>query len=129
MHDFQVSVAPSPPFTLVTLSGELDVITVPRLRERVAPLLARPATRILFDLEKLRFIDSAGMRVIIDACVRTPPEGGDGAVCGMSVHMRHLFALLGLESRLTIYPTRADALNRADPLNAAPHARGAAPLI
>ncbi|GLX09747.1 STAS domain-containing protein [Microbispora sp. NBRC 16548] len=111
MHDFQVSVAQSPPFTLVTLSGELDVITVPRLREKVAPLLACPATRILFDVEKLRFIDSAGMRVLIDACVRTPPKDGDGAVCGMSPQMRHLFSLLGLISRLTVYPTRADALS------------------
>lgn len=112
MHDFQVSVAQSPPFVLVTLSGELDVITVPQVREQVAPLLDRPATRILFDLEKLRFIDSAGMRVIIDACVRTPPKDGDGAVCGMSPHMHHLFSLLGLTSRLTVYPTRDDALRR-----------------
>lgn len=110
MHDFQVSVAQSPPFTLVILSGELDAITVPVLRERVAPLLDRPGTRILFDLEKLRFIDSAGMRVLIDACIRTPPNGGDGAVCGMSPHMRHLFSILGLTPRLTMYPTRADAL-------------------
>ncbi|MGW5265227.1 STAS domain-containing protein [Microbispora sp. NPDC004025] len=112
MHDFQVSVAQSPPFTLITLSGELDVLTVPALREQVTPLLARPATRILFDLERLRFIDSAGMRVLIDACVRNPPEDGDGAVCGMSPQMRHLFSLLGLNSRLTMYPTRADALRR-----------------
>ncbi|MBD3146436.1 STAS domain-containing protein [Microbispora bryophytorum] len=111
MHDFEVSVAQSPPFTLVTLSGELDVITVPELRERVAPLLARPATRILFDVEKLRFIDSAGMRVLIDACVRTPPKDGDGALCGMSPQMRHLFSLLGLMSRFTVYPTRADAFS------------------
>ncbi|WP_169952348.1 STAS domain-containing protein [Microbispora sp. H11081] len=112
MHDFQVSVAQAPPFTLITLSGELDVLTVSTLREQVDPLLARRATRILFDVERLRFIDSAGMRVLIDACVRTPPEGGDGAVCGMSPQMRHLFSLLGLTSRLTMYPTRADALRR-----------------
>ncbi|MEV7802802.1 STAS domain-containing protein [Microbispora sp. NPDC088329] len=110
MHDFQVSVAQSPPFTLITLSGELDVLTVSTLREQVAPLLARPATRLLFDLESLRFIDSAGLRVLIDACVRTPPKDGDGAVCGMSPHMLHLFSLLGLTARLTMYPTRADAL-------------------
>ncbi|WP_405085151.1 STAS domain-containing protein [Microbispora sp. NBC_01389] len=111
MHDFQVVVTQAPPFTVVTLSGELDVLTVPRLREQVAPLLARPGTRILFDLEKLRFIDSAGMRVLIDACVRTPPEGGDGAVCGLSGHLRHLFGMLGLIERFTAYQTLADALD------------------
>ncbi|GLW25847.1 hypothetical protein Mame01_58890 [Microbispora amethystogenes] len=112
MHDFQVTVTQSPPFTVVTLSGELDVLTVSRLRDQVAPLLARPATRILFDLEKLRFIDSAGIRVLIDACVWTPPEGGDGAVCGLSDHLRHLFGMLGLTERFTMYPALADALNR-----------------
>nr|WP_191910149.1 STAS domain-containing protein [Microbispora cellulosiformans] len=120
MHDFQVLVTQSPPFTVVTLSGELDVLTVSRLREQVAPLLARPGTRILFDLARLRFIDSAGIRVLIDACVRTPPEGGDGAVCGLSGHMRHLFGMLGLTERFTTYPTLADALHH--PLDIRRHA-------
>ncbi|GAA4191644.1 STAS domain-containing protein [Microbispora amethystogenes] len=124
MHDFQVLVTQSPPFTVVTLSGELDVLTVSRLRDQVAPLLARPGTRILFDLARLRFIDSAGIRVLIDACVRTPPEGGDGAVCGLSGHMRHLFGMLGLTERFTAYPTLADALHR--PLDIRRHA---APLL
>ncbi len=50
----------------VRLHGELDLSTVPALEARVASLRADGAARIVLDLEELEFIDSTGLRMILE---------------------------------------------------------------
>jgi anti-anti-sigma factor len=111
MHDFRVSVAVRPPLTVITVSGELDVTSEPQLREQVDEVLAGPPARLLFDLTELRFIDSSGIRVILDAYTRTRDTPGGVAVCGLNPHLRHLFAILGISPKMDIYPTASDAMS------------------
>ncbi|MCC5582108.1 MULTISPECIES: STAS domain-containing protein [Microtetraspora] len=114
MRDFRVSVSPHPPFTVVSVIGELDVLTEPELREQVERTLDRePSCQLLFDLTALRFIDSSGIRVILDCYTRTRGSGGGVTVCGLSPHIQHLFTILGLTVRMNIYPTLAAALSHA----------------
>jgi anti-sigma B factor antagonist len=51
---------------LVTVAGEVDIATVPRLRERLAALAAsgRP---LIVDLDRVTFIDAAGLGVLAGA--------------------------------------------------------------
>jgi anti-sigma B factor antagonist len=58
---------------VVHVSGELDLATAPRLEEAVAS--APPATPIVIDLSGCTFLDSAGMRSLVNASRRTLPEG------------------------------------------------------
>ena len=50
----------------VRLVGELDLSTVPELQARVAALRAGGSTRVVLDLEELDFIDSTGLRMILE---------------------------------------------------------------
>ncbi|GLX01674.1 STAS domain-containing protein [Microtetraspora sp. NBRC 16547] len=114
MHDFRVSVSPHPPFTVVSVIGELDVITEPELRRNVEMTLEdEPSCRLLFDLTALRFIDSSGVRVILDCYTRTRDSGGSVTVCGLNPHMQHLFGILGLTVRVNVYPSLAAAVSHA----------------
>jgi anti-sigma B factor antagonist len=49
----------------LTLAGELDMATSPRLEEAVAGVLARGARRVIVDLSGLAFVDSSGLRLFI----------------------------------------------------------------
>jgi anti-anti-sigma factor len=49
----------------LTLAGELDMATAPRLEEAVAGVLARGARRLIVDLSGLAFVDSSGLRLFI----------------------------------------------------------------
>ena len=49
----------------LTLTGELDIATVPRLADAVEGMLAAGATSILLDLRPLSFLDSSGLRHFI----------------------------------------------------------------
>jgi anti-sigma B factor antagonist len=50
---------------VVVLAGELDSSNAASLKERVASIPPQPAQRLIFDLTGLRFMDSAGIAVLI----------------------------------------------------------------
>ena len=52
---------------VVIVSGELDVSNVDVLKARVASVTASHPERIIFDLRDLRYIDSAGIAVLLSA--------------------------------------------------------------
>ena len=55
------------------MAGELDLSTVPVLQARVAALRAGGSTRIVLDLAELDFIDSTGLRMVLEPMAR--PRG------------------------------------------------------
>jgi anti-sigma B factor antagonist len=59
----------------LTLSGELDLATVPRVQEAVDELLARGVGHLVVDLGGLGFVDSSGLRLFIVLDRRAAVEG------------------------------------------------------
>ncbi len=55
---------------VVVLSGELDSSNAATLKERVASIPSQPPVPLIFDLTGLRFMDSAGIAVLIDAAAK-----------------------------------------------------------
>jgi len=52
---------------IVSLAGELDSSNAGSLEAAVAPITAQHPDRLIFDLSGLRFMDSAGIAVLIRA--------------------------------------------------------------
>jgi anti-sigma B factor antagonist len=80
--DFDLTVAREGGSTRVSLRGELDLATAPRLEHA----LAEAGDRVLLDLRGLTFMDSTGVRVLLEAAERggglriVPPADGDARV-------------------------------------------------
>jgi anti-anti-sigma factor len=56
---------------IVVVAGEVDMSNASSLSAAVAPITATPPSRLTFDLTGLRFIDSAGLAVLVAAAART----------------------------------------------------------
>jgi anti-sigma B factor antagonist len=56
---------------VVVVSGEIDMSNASALSAAVAPIAAKQASRLTFDLTDLRFIDSAGIAVMLTAATTT----------------------------------------------------------
>jgi anti-anti-sigma factor len=56
--------------TIVSLSGELDSANAGALDASLAPLTRERSTRLIFDLSGLRFMDSAGIAVLLGVAAR-----------------------------------------------------------
>ena len=62
---------------VLTVSGELDIATAPRVRAAVADLLGQGVRHVEVDLTDCTFIDSTGMGALLWAAHRLRAAGGD----------------------------------------------------
>jgi anti-sigma B factor antagonist len=85
---------------VITVVGDLDLSSVERLRAVVAPLLAERPAALTFDLAGLRFMDSAGIAVLLSAVSRLQ----EVRVRNPSLAVRRLLELTGLTDVLSIVP-------------------------
>ena len=90
---------------VVTVRGELDLGTAPRLEELLEPALASGDSPVAIDLSGCEFIDSTGIALIVKAWQTLDVEGGPGfALCGVDNQVRRLLRITGLESSIPIHP-------------------------
>lgn len=85
---------------VVIVAGELDISNVGALEARVTSILASEPGRIVFDVAALRFIDSAGIAVLI----RTAGKVDTIVLRDPTPPVRRVVELTGLGRLLTIEP-------------------------
>jgi anti-anti-sigma factor len=84
-----------------TLRGELDLLTAPRLREEIRPLLTGTDVRaITFDLVDLQFVDSSGIQALVDFRRELHARGATMAVVRPQRTVRMVLRMMGLEDVL-----------------------------
>jgi anti-anti-sigma factor len=90
----------------VVLTGELDLATYQQARERVHQAeQGRPALLVI-DLAALEFVDSTGVRLVLDADLRAREQGRRlGVRLGTGSALR-VFQTLGLLDVLDVVPPR-----------------------
>jgi anti-anti-sigma factor len=86
----------------VTLRGELDISSAPRLEEDLRRIEAEGPPLLILDLAKLDFMDSTGLRLLIAADSRAR-EAGRRLVIGQGNEMvQRVLRLTRLDERLEI---------------------------
>ena len=94
---------------IITVTGEVDIATVAGLRDRLFTL-ADTSRSVIVDLDQVSFIDAAGLGALVGAARRADIHGASlQVVCGQP-QTRELFRLAGLDRRLCLARTRAEAL-------------------
>jgi len=94
---------------VLTFTGELDIATLADAEQAVCAAEAtRPGT-LLIDLSALDFVDSSGVRLVLQALARARDDGRRLAVVLGNGRSRRLFDVLGLIDRLDVVDGR-DAL-------------------
>ena len=79
----------------VTLRGRLDTMTAPELDNRLAPILANPATKsLVFDLSELEYISSAGVQSFVRARKALEGRGGSVALLNPRPPVKKVFDIL-----------------------------------
>ena len=84
----------------VTLDGRLDTLSSPNL-ERELESVIHDVTELVFDLEKLQYLSSAGLRVLLDAA-QIMEEQGEMKVVNVSDLVMSIFRVTGFDEILTI---------------------------
>jgi len=89
--------------TIVTICGEIDLYTAPRLHSELAGLLAdgMPA-RVVIDMSGVEFCDSTGMNVLLSCLRRARERGGELEIAAPKPAVRKILQVTGLDSVFTL---------------------------
>ncbi len=94
---------------ILTMSGDLDMLTVPRLDEAVRASLAKEPSGLIVDLAELEFLASAGMQLLIGIHNEITP-GVRFAVVADGPATSRVMKMTGVTDIVEVYSTRDVAL-------------------
>lgn len=97
-------------WAVLAVAGEVDVATVPRLREQLHSLVAQGQHHIVVDLEGVDFLDSTGLGVLVGALKRVRTNGGDLALVCTQSRIRKVFEVTGLTKVFSLYDSVDEAV-------------------
>jgi anti-sigma B factor antagonist len=100
---FRAEVVADIPSTVICVAGDLDLAAAPTLRTLLG-LAAEHDRRIVVDMERVDFIDSIGVSVLLAAARRARDAHREFAVRNPTPVALRIFGLLSLNGQLPIEP-------------------------
>jgi anti-sigma B factor antagonist len=108
--DLAVQVDEQGGWAVARVSGDLDLTTAPRLRERLVQVVVGGQPRLVLDLQAVDFVDSTGLGVIVGVLKRTRSQGGDLRLVSTRSALRKILELTSLDQALPLAATVEEAL-------------------
>ncbi|MFF5098689.1 MULTISPECIES: STAS domain-containing protein [Actinosynnema] len=96
--------------TVVRVSGEVDMLTAPRLRSEVVERIT-PGGVLVLDLGGVGFLGSAGLAVLVEAAQRSTREQAAFRVVAVERAVLRPLAATGLGEVFSVHPSVAEALD------------------
>ncbi|HEX7355833.1 MAG TPA: anti-sigma factor antagonist [Mycobacteriales bacterium] len=96
--------------TVIDVGGEIDVYTAPKLREKIIDVVAAGSYHLVVDMEKVEFLDSTGLGVLVGALKRVRAHDGSLALVCTQDRILKIFKITGLTKVFPIHNSVADAL-------------------
>lgn len=111
---FDVSVSEVDGWTVLAVTGELDVATAPRVRQEAVRLASEGARKLVLDLSGVSFLDSTGLGVIVGILKRVRTHGGELALAGAEPQVRKVFEITRMTDILPLHDTVEAAIAASD---------------
>jgi anti-sigma B factor antagonist len=107
--DLSISTRSEGSYTVIQVIGELDVYTVPRLREQLADLIAEGNHDLVVDLQGVDFLDSTALGVLVGGLRRVHPHDGSFQLVCTKDRILNIFRITGLVSIFSIHASVEEA--------------------
>jgi anti-anti-sigma factor len=92
----------------VQLAGTLNTATAPELERQLALTLADPVKNVVFDLARLKFISSAGLRVFAAVRKTLKDRGGQASFVNLQPQIELVFDVMKTLPGVAVYKDSAD---------------------
>jgi len=95
---------------VLAISGEIDMVTSPALRERLTELAQDDRALVILDLTDVGFFDSSGLNAVVAGHRAIRHHGGELRIVCTSRRVVKVFEIAGLTRVFVLHPTVEDAL-------------------
>ena len=96
--------------TIVAVGGEIDVYTAPKLRDKITELVAAGVFHIVIDMERVEFLDSTGLGVLVGGLKKVRAQGGSLQLVCHQDRLLKIFRITGLAKVFAIHESFDAAL-------------------
>jgi anti-anti-sigma factor len=94
------------------LAGRIDAATSPSVESAVNTAVSGGGRRLIFDMNAVSYVSSAGLRVILLAAKKAQAAGGGMAVFGLQPGVQEVFSVSGFGKIVPITASDAEARAR-----------------
>jgi anti-sigma B factor antagonist len=95
---------------VIDVQGEIDIYTAPRLRELLIDLVSQGEYRLVVNLDKVGFLDSTGLGVLVGGLKRVRVHDGSLDLVCTQQRILKIFRITGLTDVFGIYETVDQAI-------------------
>ena len=99
MQPFEIEIIQRDDAIVLVVEGEIDIATAPLLEERLTDLEAGDAPNLIIDLDRVSFMDSTGLQVLV-AHTLSETNGRRIRLTKGSPQVQRLFAVSGMVGHL-----------------------------
>ncbi len=106
----QISVKNTNEVKVLAFEGRLDTQTSPDAQQQLTRLIEEGGTKILVNLEKLDYISSAGLRILLIVVKQLKTTDGELRICSLNEVVKEVFDISGFDMILPISASESEAL-------------------
>ena len=106
----QISVKITNEVRVLEFEGKLDNQTSADTQEQLTELIEKGEKKILVNFEKLDYISSSGLRVLLFAAKQLKPIGGEIRICSLNEVVEEVFDITGLMTIFKVFGSESEAL-------------------
>lgn len=100
-------------FIVVTIEGQVRISTQNDFLDYLNQLFDSYATKtVLLDMDKVSYMNSAGIGIIVDTFKKFRDNGGRMVLCGLTGDILRLFEVTKLNRFIEIYPFVDEAIHK-----------------
>lgn len=108
--DLSLNTRTQGPFQVIEVGGEVDVYTAPKLRETIVSTVDAGHHRLIVDVERVDFLDSTGLGVLVGSLKRVRAEGGSLDIVCTHERILKIFDITGLDKVFGLHASVAAAI-------------------
>lgn len=95
---------------IVSVSGEVHGLDVQEFHNKLLDAVAGSDKKVLLDLEKLSYINSAGLRSILIVAKKLRDSRARFAICCLSGSVKGIFKISAFDKVIDVFESRSEAI-------------------
>jgi anti-anti-sigma factor len=89
---------------ILAVNGSLDLASGPLLAQVIQEQIGAGYHHLVVDLKKVEFMNSAGIKILLQAAQKTRQMDGDFRLANARAHVKYVLNLAGVDTVIKVYP-------------------------
>ena len=96
---------------VISLKGDMNAVTSGQAETRIDQLIMGGNKKLVINLDDLKYISSAGLRVLLSANKLMKKKEGEIRLCGLNDTVKEVFEISGFQMIFSIFQSEKEALS------------------